>query len=66
MDAYMQKIANGEIVGKDCSKLISQQNNLKYYHANRHYIIYRKSENITEIITLYHDKMNIEHHLSKI
>ena len=65
LDGYMKKLAGGKISGKDCSKLIASGSGLYYYHANRHYIIYRKEKETTEIITLYHDRMDIERHLQK-
>lgn len=66
LDGYMQKLADNVLAGKDCKKLIPQGDGLLYYHANRHYIIYRKLGEQTEIITLYHDKMDLERHLSKL
>ncbi len=66
LDSCMQKLAEGELAGKNCEKLIFVGTGLLYYHANRHYIIYRTSEKATEIIAVYHDRMHLEHHLSKL
>ena len=66
LDTYMQKIAGRVIVGKSCENLIPNGKNLQYYHANSHYIIYRILEKTTEIIALYHDKMDLEYHLSQL
>ncbi len=51
----MQKLADSEITESPCEKLITEGKGLLYYHANRHYIIYRKKNKTTEIIALYHD-----------
>lgn len=63
---YMQKLADEEVTGKPCEVLAINGRGLKYYHANRHYIIYRKSEQVTEIIALYHDQMDLEYHLARL
>ncbi len=66
LGAYMQKLADGVVAGKPCEVLAISGEGLKYYHANSHYIIYRKPAQVTEIIALYHDKMDLEYHLGRL
>ena len=61
------ELAKNNIKGKSSSILLKKRNNnLFYYHKNRHYIIYRKAENYIEVIALYHDRMDIEKHVTKL
>lgn len=70
----MQKLAEGQIQGKSCEKLIPESRlkkgktvkELKYYHANRHYVIYQQTKSGIDILTLYHDRMDLDHRLKQL
>ena len=74
LDAYMQKLADGKLKGKSCKNLIQKSSlqegqnvdSLYYYHANKHYIIYQTVRSGVDILTLYHDKMNLEQRLMEL
>ena len=74
LDAYMQKLAEGKLKGKSCKKLIQNSSfhegqnvdSLFYYHANKHYIIYQTVKSGVDILTLYHDQMDLERRLREL
>lgn len=67
LDAFMCQLGNKMISGRPCDKLVERGGEgLCFYHANRHYIIYRMGSDCAEIIALYHDQMDLERHLLKL
>ncbi len=66
LERCIESLADGVFTGKSCARLIKGGEGLLYYHTNHHYIIYRKGNGSLEIIALYHDRMNLERHLSKL
>jgi len=74
LNEYMQKLAEGKLKGKSCKQLVQKSllqegqtvENLNYFHANKHYIIYQTVKSGVDILTLYHDQMNLEHRLREL
>ena len=63
----MQKLADGNVKGKDCEALIGiKGTELYYYHEGRHYIFYQPHPDGIEVLTLYHDRMNLADHLQTL
>jgi len=67
---FMNKLANSKVTGKSCSPLLhgrhDKSETLKYYHANKHYIIYQETPKGIDVITLYHDRMDLEARLKAL
>lgn len=67
LDEAMIKLAEGEVSGKNCEMLLPEKGKgLQYYHVNKHYVIYRNYHDGIEVITLYHDRMDLPYHLERL
>ena len=64
IERCLKKICLNEIKPKDCSILLNRNDiTVLYYPVHSHYLILRENGNFYDVLSVLHNRMNIENHI---
>ncbi len=66
LEQHLIDLGQKKKTGKLCSILLPTTEEIYYFHANKHYVIFRYSEYGIDVLALYHDRMDLPFHLKKL